>query len=81
MTRDIADPNHMPVTRDLSGPKRATILRWLEQLPAERSGMSRATARTGPRGIARDAKTKTADAVARRAVADQDAATAGSDEG
>lgn len=32
LDRDIADPNHMPVTRDLSGPKRATILRWLEQL-------------------------------------------------
>jgi hypothetical protein len=27
---DIADPNHMPVTRDLSAPKRAAILRWLE---------------------------------------------------
>ena len=29
---DIADPNHMPVTRDLSGPKRAMILRWLDSL-------------------------------------------------
>ena len=27
--RPIEDPNHMPVTRDLSGGKRATILKWL----------------------------------------------------
>ncbi len=27
---DIGDPNHMPVTRDLSGPKRRTLLRWLD---------------------------------------------------
>jgi hypothetical protein len=27
----IEDPNHMPVTRDLSDPRRATILKWLRQ--------------------------------------------------
>jgi hypothetical protein len=27
---DIHDPNHMPVTRDLSRPKRATLLKWLQ---------------------------------------------------
>jgi len=41
MSRDIEDPNYMPVTRDLSAPKRATILRWLNGLPAEPAGMSR----------------------------------------
>ncbi len=34
MTRKMGDPNYMPVTRDLSEPKQATIVRWLEQLPA-----------------------------------------------
>jgi hypothetical protein len=28
---DIDDPNHMPVTRDLSEPKRRLVLRWLEE--------------------------------------------------
>lgn len=28
---DRSDPNHMPVTRDLSAPKQATILQWLRQ--------------------------------------------------
>ncbi len=28
----IEHPNHMPVTRDLSGPRRETVLRWLRQL-------------------------------------------------
>lgn len=28
---DIADPNHMPVTRDLSEAKRRLVLRWLDQ--------------------------------------------------
>ena len=41
MSRDIEDPNYMPVTRDLSAPKRATILRWLNGLAAEPGGMSR----------------------------------------
>ncbi len=27
----LSDPNHMPVTRDLSPPKRQTILQWLKQ--------------------------------------------------
>lgn len=31
-SRDLADPNHMPVTRDLSAGKRATILAWLRGL-------------------------------------------------
>jgi hypothetical protein len=31
-TRDIADPNHMPVTRDLSEPKRQMILKWLDKV-------------------------------------------------
>lgn len=38
MTRDIADPNYMPVTRDLSAAKRAAIVRWLEHLPAMDGG-------------------------------------------
>lgn len=29
LARDIADPNHMPVTRDLSPARRAMLLRWL----------------------------------------------------
>ena len=29
LTLDITDPNHMPVTRDLSHGKRTTILKWL----------------------------------------------------
>ncbi|MEV0617453.1 hypothetical protein AB0I81_29315 [Nonomuraea sp. NPDC050404] len=33
LSREITDPNHMPVTRDLSDPKRATVLRWLRNLP------------------------------------------------
>jgi hypothetical protein len=41
LSRDIEDPNYMPVTRDLSAPKRATILRWLNGLAAEPGGMSR----------------------------------------
>lgn len=79
MTRDIADPNYMPVTRDLSGPKRATIVRWLERLPAARSGMARPAGVTrvapgvGPPRDApgRDAKADAAAAAARRALADQ----------
>lgn len=33
-TRDISDPNYMPVTRDLSEGKRLTIVKWLETLIA-----------------------------------------------
>jgi hypothetical protein len=68
LTRAETDPNHMPVTRDLSGPKRATIVRWLEQLepPARRV----ARVRPQPPGtavpLARDAKAALADAVTRR---------------
>jgi hypothetical protein len=32
---DIADPNYMPVTRDLSAGKRAAIQRWLDRLEKE----------------------------------------------
>ena len=63
MTRDIADPNHMPVTRDLSGPKRATIVRWLERLPSARSPVA---------GIGfRDAKAEAAAATGKRVLAEQ----------
>ena len=72
MTRDIADPNYMPVTRDLSGPKRATIVRWLERLPAARSVVA---------GIGfRDAKAEAAAAMGRRALAQQGVDGTGSDE-
>ena len=93
MSRDIADPNYMPVTRDLSGPKRATILRWLERLPATRTGMSRpAGPPDPPHGVASpaptadaqaavaaapDAKAEAAAEAVRRALADQ---RTGSDE-
>jgi hypothetical protein len=33
-TREISDPNYMPVTRDLSEGKRLAIIRWLEKLIA-----------------------------------------------
>jgi hypothetical protein len=33
-TREIEDPNYMPVTRDLSEGKRLTIVKWLEKLIA-----------------------------------------------
>jgi hypothetical protein len=33
-TRDINDPNYMPVTRDLSEAKRMTIVKWLEKVLA-----------------------------------------------
>ena len=32
---DIADPNYMPVTRDLSAAKRETILQWLNERAAQ----------------------------------------------
>jgi hypothetical protein len=32
---DIADPNYMPVTRDLSAGKRTAIQRWLDRLAKE----------------------------------------------
>jgi hypothetical protein len=35
LTRDITDPNYMPVTRDLSAPKLAAIVKWLEQSLAQ----------------------------------------------
>lgn len=79
MSREITDPNYMPVTRDLSGPKRATIRRWLARLSAEPGGMARPVAPPGPRPIARDAKTEVAEAVGRRAMAHQDADGAGPD--
>jgi hypothetical protein len=92
MTRDITDPNHMPVTRDLSGPKRATILRWLEQLSAEPTAMARPASRPAlPTAIAvtpaasglprRDAKTEIADAVVRRALGPEGADRTDTNEG
>lgn len=45
---DPNDPNHMPVTRDLSEPKRQLILRWLEQASGDP-----AEARRGAVGAAR----------------------------
>jgi hypothetical protein len=47
MTRDIADSNYMPVTRDLSEAKRTAIVRWLEQLPPVTEGAQPATAGVG----------------------------------
>lgn len=38
---DINDPNSMPVTRDLSKPRRATILRWLREQHADGSYVMR----------------------------------------
>ena len=37
-TRPMTDPNHMPVTRDLSEAKRRMLVTWLESLPHPRSG-------------------------------------------
>ena len=82
----------MPVTRDLSGPKLATILRWLEQLSAEPTAMSRpASRRVLPTAITvtpaasglprRDAKTELADAVVRRALAPEGADRTDTNEG
>jgi hypothetical protein len=68
MSRDITDPNHMPVTRDLSEPKRAAILRWLNGLPVEPGGMSRSVHAPGVRATARDAKTEAGRAVVERAM-------------
>lgn len=62
LSRDITDPNHMPVTRDLSEPKRATILRWLRGLP------------TGPRAMARAVPGRAAqESVAKTAAAHESA--------
>ena len=44
---DMADPNHMPVTRDLSEPKRQLILRWLEDGAVDAKGAPR-LARAAP---------------------------------
>jgi hypothetical protein len=48
-SRDISDPNSMPVTRDLSGDKRRAILRWLTEVGTDRKplfGTANAAART-----------------------------------
>jgi hypothetical protein len=88
MTRDIADPNFMPVTRDLSEAKRAAIVRWLEHLPAvDHSGPSvdaglRMPAAPVPAGEDRfsaDAKQMAAEATGRR-LASNPAPPAGDDE-
>ncbi|MGH4023992.1 MAG: hypothetical protein ACRDRV_05345 [Pseudonocardiaceae bacterium] len=44
-SRDIADPNHMPVSRDLSADKQSMILAWLR----ERDGSGARRLRHGPR--------------------------------
>ncbi len=57
-----SDPNHMPVTRDLSAAKRQTVVRWLEGLePAAGPAARRADARRAsagatppPRPVAKD---------------------------
>lgn len=36
-TRDISDPNYMPVTRDLSSSKRKIIIKWLENMIKDES--------------------------------------------
>jgi hypothetical protein len=92
MTRDITDPNFMPVTRDLSEAKRAAIVRWLEQLPAaDRTGPSidagRAMAAApipaaepvpgGEDRFGGDAKRAAAEATGRRLAAPDPAAPAG----
>jgi len=40
LTRSITDPNYMPVSRDLSAQKLATIVKWLEMSPTQRSATS-----------------------------------------
>jgi hypothetical protein len=35
------DPNHMPVTRDLSEAKRLTVIRWLTSLPTAQAGTNK----------------------------------------
>ena len=45
---DIGDPNYMPVTRDLSEPKRRMIRAWLDQLAAQEVAISQQEARQQP---------------------------------
>jgi hypothetical protein len=74
LSRPLTDPNHMPVTRDLSAAKRETILRWLRQLepgPAQRiRPPDRSTTRPAmaPSPPLRDPKTELGDAAGARAV-------------
>jgi hypothetical protein len=86
MTRDITDPNFMPVTRDLSEAKRAAIVRWLEQLPAaDQTGPSidaglATVAEPAPAGEDRfggDAKRAAAEAAGRRLATPDPAPPAG----
>jgi hypothetical protein len=86
MTRDITDPNFMPVTRDLSEAKRAAIVRWLEQLPAaDQTGPSIDAGRTmaaepiaaAEERFGGDAKRAAAEATGRRLAAPDPAAAAG----
>jgi hypothetical protein len=49
LTRPLEDPNHMPVTRDLSEGKRAMLISWLDKfteppVPAEETGAAEAFA-------------------------------------
>jgi len=52
--RDIDDPNHMPVTRDLSAGKRQAVLAWLAQYTGEHpaEGEPPAAPRAQPVGVA-----------------------------
>lgn len=50
-TRDISDPNHMPVTRDLSAHKREAIVKWLAKKlanPVPDAAPARAAAAAAP---------------------------------
>jgi len=50
-TAPMTDPNHMPVTRDLSEAKRQTLVRWLQaQQPATTPAARRADARAASAG-------------------------------
>jgi hypothetical protein len=76
LSRPLADPNHMPVTRDLSAAKRETILRWLRQLGPEATQRirppDRANSRPAPTPSrpVRDPKTELGGAAGARAAGD-----------
>ncbi|MGK4001787.1 hypothetical protein WMF31_04115 [Sorangium sp. So ce1036] len=75
---DVGDPNYMPVTRDLSEPKRKMIVKWLEKVEREGDALLDAAAAARPAAPARvsaraqvKAQVKASDAAQARA----DAAT------
>lgn len=69
---DEGDPNYMPVTRDLSAPKRETILAWLDKVKAGKHEVEAAVA-AGPVPRLRSGPTATAPRAP--AVSSADAAT------